>query len=101
MKKLWRRFRFIFNIRQFLPLLKEFFLSREVPVSKKLIALALVGVYMVFPFDLVPDFLVFLGIVDDVAILMFVLQYIVKLAPQTIRDKYSLSERQDKKRAVI
>ncbi|WP_028402475.1 YkvA family protein [Ectobacillus panaciterrae] len=90
MKKLWRRFRFIFNVRKFLPFLKEFFLSKEVSPSKKLLSLVLIGLYAVLPFDLIPDFLGFFGILDDVTILMFVLQYIVKLAPQTMREKYNM-----------
>jgi uncharacterized membrane protein YkvA (DUF1232 family) len=90
MRKLWRRFRFVLNIRKFLPFLKEFFLSREVSPSKKFLSLGLVGLYAIFPFDLIPDFFAFLGIVDDAAILMFVLQYIVKLAPQTMREKYNM-----------
>lgn len=90
MKKLWRRFRFIFNVRKFLPFLKEFFLSKEVSSSKKLLSLALFGLYAMLPFDLIPDFLGFFGILDDVTILMFVLQYIVKLAPQTMREKYNM-----------
>ncbi|UOY92014.1 DUF1232 domain-containing protein [Ectobacillus sp. JY-23] len=90
MRKLWKRFRFIFNIRKFIPFLKDFFVSKEVPTSKKLISVGLLGLYMVLPLDLIPDFLVFFGILDDVTVFMFVLQYIVKMAPPSMRERYDM-----------
>ncbi|MFX3622448.1 MAG: YkvA family protein [Ectobacillus sp.] len=90
MKKLWRRMRFIFNIRKSLPFLKEFFLSEDVSRKKKAIAVALLIGYIAFPFDLIPDFLVFFGIVDDVMILTLLLQQIVKMAPSSLKNKYDM-----------
>ncbi|MDG4656779.1 DUF1232 domain-containing protein [Ectobacillus antri] len=90
MRKLWKRFRFIFNIRKFIPFLKEFFISKEVPMSKKLISAGLFGLYMVLPLDLIPDFLVFFGILDDVTVFMFVMQYVVKMAPPAMRERYDM-----------
>lgn len=90
MGKVIRRLRFILNIRLFLPFLFEFFTSKTVTTSKKLLSLFLVIGYLLFPFDVIPDFLTFFGLVDDLAVLTFVLQRIVKIAPQELKDKYGL-----------
>lgn len=89
---MWRRIRFILNVRQFLPFLWEFFTSASVPVRTKLVSLLLVLVYFWLPFDAVPDFLVLFGIVDDAAVLTFILQRIVKLAPPDMKRKYGFAE---------
>ena len=93
MRKFLRRIRFIFKINRFLPFLKEFFISKEVPLRKKLLSLLFLIGYIALPFDAIPDFLVFFGILDDVTILIFVLQQIVKMSPQYLKDKYGLLEK--------
>jgi uncharacterized membrane protein YkvA (DUF1232 family) len=45
--------------------------------------------YFVFPFDLIPDFLVVFGLVDDVAIAILILQQMVKIAPSSLKEKYN------------
>lgn len=92
MGKLFRRIRFILKINRFLPFLFEFFTSKDIPIRKKLLSLLLVVGYILFPFDVIPDFLVFFGILDDLAILTFVLQQIVKMSPQSLKDKYNVKE---------
>lgn len=88
--RFFRRIRFILNIKKFIPFLFDFFKSPSVPPSRKVLSLALMFGYFLFPFDAVPDFLVLLGIVDDVAVIGFVLQLIVKMAPQELKAKYGL-----------
>jgi uncharacterized membrane protein YkvA (DUF1232 family) len=90
MRKLLKRVRFIFKIRRFIPFLVEFFRSKEVPSAKKLISFLLVVGYMLFPFDVIPDFFGFFGIVDDVTIFLFILQQIVKMAPADLKNKYGV-----------
>lgn len=45
-----------------------------------------------FPFDLIPDFLLFFGVLDDIAVVLFILQRIVKMAPKHLQEKYNLNK---------
>jgi uncharacterized membrane protein YkvA (DUF1232 family) len=44
----------------------------------------------VFPFDIIPDWLGLFGVIDDVAVLLFILQQIVKMAPSHLKNKYGI-----------
>lgn len=90
MRKLWRRIRFLLNIRKSVPFLWEFFTTKEVASQKKVLSVGFLLLYIVIPFDIIPDFLAFFGILDDVTIFTFVLQQIVKMAPPSLQDKYDL-----------
>lgn len=90
MKGFIKRVWFIFKIRRFIPFLVEFFLSKEVSNTKKIVSILLVAGYMLLPFDAIPDFLGFLGIVDDVSIFMLILQQIIKMAPANLKNKYDI-----------
>jgi uncharacterized membrane protein YkvA (DUF1232 family) len=90
MRRFINRMRFIFNIQRFVPFIIDFFRSREVPARRKIISILLIAGYGLFPFDLIPDFLIGLGIADDLAVIAFVLQQIVKLAPPALQEKYNL-----------
>ncbi|MFP7495015.1 DUF1232 domain-containing protein [Terribacillus saccharophilus] len=96
MTRLWSRLRFLFNFRKSIPFLKAFFTAKEVAAAKKVTAIALIVLYFVFPFDLIPDFLIGLGIVDDVAVAAFILQLIVKMAPTHIKEKYDVDRNDNK-----
>ncbi|MBM7554333.1 YkvA family protein [Thalassobacillus pellis] len=90
MIRIWKRVKFLFNLKRSLPFLKDFFLSNEISRLKKVISVSFVLAYLLIPFDLIPDFLTVLGIVDDVTIFTLVFQQIVKMAPQTLREKHGL-----------
>ncbi|MCM3651653.1 DUF1232 domain-containing protein [Metabacillus litoralis] len=87
----FKRIKFILKFWRFIPFLKEFFFSREVAVQKKIIGLLLILAYALFPFDLIPDFLSLIGIVDDVVIATFVLERMINMAPESLKDKYKLN----------
>ncbi|MFU0789254.1 YkvA family protein [Cerasibacillus sp. JNUCC 74] len=89
MRKIWSRIRFLFTFHKSIPFVKDFFLSKEVSKSKKLLFVAVITGYFLFPFDIIPDFLLGFGMVDDVTLLLFILQWMVKIAPEDIKDKYS------------
>lgn len=91
MKKLWGRMRLLLRVRRFVPFLKEFFLSSEVSGRKKVLSVVIIVGYWLLPFDIVPDFLSFFGLIDDVAIFMLVLRQIVKMAPASMRERYEIS----------
>ncbi|WP_044748875.1 YkvA family protein [Bacillus alveayuensis] len=90
MGKFLRRMRFIFKIRRFIPFLAEFFRSKDISNSKKLLSVLLIGGYFLLPFDAIPDIFGFFGMVDDVAIFLFILQQIVKMAPVDLKHKYGI-----------
>ncbi|MGM7722653.1 DUF1232 domain-containing protein [uncultured Metabacillus sp.] len=88
--KFFKRIKFILKFWKFIPFLKDFFLSREVVLHKKVLGVLLILTYVFFPFDLIPDFLSLLGIVDDVVIAGFILDGMIKMAPASLKDKYQL-----------
>ncbi|PAD69717.1 hypothetical protein CHH83_06735 [Bacillus sp. 7586-K] len=89
--KFFKRIKFILTFWKFIPFLKEFFLSKEVPFRKKGISVILLLVYIFFPYDLIPDFLLVLGIFDDVVIATFILQRTIQMAPESLKEKYRLT----------
>ncbi|TCS67949.1 YkvA family protein [Effusibacillus lacus] len=92
MRKLFRRVRFILNVKKFVPFLMDYFTSGQVTFKRKLLSLLFIGVYFVLPFDLIPDFLTFFGFFDDIAVLTWILQKIIEKAPQELKDKYGMGQ---------
>jgi uncharacterized membrane protein YkvA (DUF1232 family) len=88
-----KRIRFILKFWKFIPFLKDFFISNQVALHKKGLAVLLILTYAFFPFDLIPDYLAFLGIVDDLVIAGFVLERMVKLAPDSLKEKHGFNEK--------
>ncbi|GAB3791108.1 YkvA family protein [Virgibacillus kimchii] len=86
-----RRIRFLFKIHKSVPFLRDFFLTPEVKTATKVLYLAIIIGYFIFPFDLIPDFLVVIGLVDDVVIAMLILQQMIKIAPPSLKEKYNFS----------
>lgn len=80
----------MFQAKKFIPFLFAYFRSPLVSKGKKLTAVIIMIGYVIFPFDLVPDFFTFFGIFDDVAVLAFIMQLIVKYAPDELKEKYGL-----------
>mgnify|MGYP001253800204 CR=1 FL=1 len=92
MRRWWRRIRFMLNVRQFIPFLWDFFTSSAVPARAKLISALLAAGYVLFPFDVIPDVFLYLGLFDDLAVLTFVLQRIIRMAPPHLKQKYGILE---------
>ncbi|KIL47908.1 YkvA family protein [Jeotgalibacillus campisalis] len=90
MIKFWSRLRFIFTFRKSLPFAKEYFTSREVTISKKILPIFIIMVYSIFPMDFIPDYLILFGVLDDTAVAAFIFQLMVKMAPPHLAAKYSL-----------
>ncbi|MFC0187484.1 YkvA family protein [Fictibacillus aquaticus] len=90
MFKSFKRLKFILKFWKFIPFLKDYFLSPKVSLPKKVAGLLLFAAYAVFPFDIIPDFLLFFGILDEVAVAAFILQRMIKNAPESLQKKYNL-----------
>lgn len=90
MKKFLNRIRLVFKVKKFIPFLIEFFTSGLVPLKQKLISVGLIIGYFLLPFDIIPDFLTLIGVVDDVGVLLIIFQQIIKMAPPELRDKHKM-----------
>jgi len=90
MLKLKRRLKFLLQLKKSGPFLLDFFRSHEVENSKKILSVLLFVGYFLLPIDIIPDPILFLGFVDDAAVLAFVLERIVKMAPESLKQKYGL-----------
>ncbi|MFD1708892.1 YkvA family protein [Siminovitchia sediminis] len=92
MFKYLKRMKFMLKFWKFLPFLIQFFTSKDVQLYKKALGVLLILAYAFFPFDMIPDYLAFLGIIDDVVIAGFVLERMIKMAPPSLKEKYNLIE---------
>lgn len=52
-------------------------------------AVALIGVYVLSPVDLVPDMIPLLGVVDDLVLLPLAIGFIARRLPASVRDDYA------------
>jgi uncharacterized membrane protein YkvA (DUF1232 family) len=61
--------------------------DERVPWITKVIPVAAV-IYVISPIDLIPDFILGLGQLDDLAILLLALKTFISLSPQPVVDQY-------------
>ncbi|AAZ18689.1 conserved hypothetical protein [Psychrobacter arcticus 273-4] len=81
-------------------LVKDYYQGNYRNIPYKTISAAVVGLlYVINPIDLIPDFIPFIGQVDDALVLKFCLKLIKKdlLKYQTWKDKQTASEDKDSK----
>jgi uncharacterized membrane protein YkvA (DUF1232 family) len=90
MIKAFKRIKIFLNVKKFIPFLFEFFTSSEVKISKKIFSVLMFIGYLLFPFDLIPDFFAFFGFFDDAAVLLFILSKIVNIAPEHLKEKHGI-----------
>ncbi len=59
----------------------------RVPMQQKLVLGAVAG-YLVFPIDIIPDFIPVLGQLDDVGVLIFGLDFFIRNAPKEVVEEH-------------
>jgi len=67
----------------------------RVPAQQKLILVG-IGAYLVFPIDLIPDFVPVLGQLDDLAVVLLGLDLFIRSAPADVVDEHLAKISQDK-----
>ncbi|WP_409291429.1 YkvA family protein [Peribacillus sp. SCS-37] len=90
MIRTFKRLKFAFKIKKFLPFMKDYIMSDEVPVRSKAIGFLLVIAYTAFPLDFIPDFFSIFGIMDDLFIAGIVINQMIKTAPLALKKKHGL-----------
>ncbi|GAB4075064.1 DUF1232 domain-containing protein [Barrientosiimonas marina] len=88
MIKRLKRLRFLFTFHKSIPFLVDFFRTNHIKKTTKLLYAVLIIGYSVMPFDLIPDFLFPVGAVDDITVAVFLLQRMVKTAPDDLKKKH-------------
>ena len=87
--RFWKRLTFLFKFHKSVPFLKDYFLSKEVSFLKKIAILLLIVLYIVIPFDAIPDYWLLFGLIDDVVVVTLILQLVIKMAPNSIKEKHN------------
>lgn len=90
MRKFLKRLGFLLKFHKSIPFLVDFFRSNEVKGTRKLLYVVLIAGYIIFPFDLIPDFFYLFGYFDDLTVAAFLLQQMVKTAPESLKKKHHL-----------
>lgn len=67
----------------------------RVPAQQKLILVG-IGAYIIFPIDLIPDFVPVLGQLDDLAVVLLGLDLFIRSAPEAIVEEHLAKISQDK-----
>ena len=75
--------RFIWHLPNFVRLYVRLFLDRRVPLLAKALPVAAI-VYVISPWDFIPDYIPFLGEVDDIVILILALRGFIALCPREV-----------------
>ncbi|RDW17153.1 hypothetical protein CWR48_14610 [Oceanobacillus arenosus] len=88
MKRFISRIGFLFKFHKSIPFMKDFFLSKEINNANKLLFIIVILGYIVLPLDIIPDFLLGFGVVDDVTIAILIMQLMVKVAPNSLKRKH-------------
>ena len=61
--------------------------DERVPTQQKVV-LGAIAAYLVFPIDIIPDFIPVLGQLDDIGVLLFGLNWFIKNAPADVVDEH-------------
>lgn len=89
--------RAVWNMKTSLPLAMNLIADPRVERFNKLVFLFITIGYLLFPFDFIFDFPVF-GHIDDLAILLYMLNWFIAKTPNHILEEYGWNEEMERKR---
>ncbi|ALX49172.1 YkvA family protein [Lentibacillus amyloliquefaciens] len=89
MKKMMKRLGFLFKFHKSIPFIADFFRSTQIRGRTKFLYVAVIAAYILIPFDVIPDFFYLFGFVDDITVAAFLLQQMVKAAPDSLKEKHN------------
>ncbi|WP_413374747.1 YkvA family protein [Alkalihalobacillus sp. 1P02AB] len=79
MKLFFRRAAFLLTFWRSIPKLFRFYRIKEIKLSTKLLYTGALFGYLLLPYDLIPDFIIGLGFVDDVLVVGFLLDRMIRI----------------------
>lgn len=68
------------------------FLDKRTPLLAKALVVGALA-YVILPFDIMPDFIPFAGIIDDAAVLPFLMWLALKFVPKSVISDITASRR--------
>jgi len=84
----FQRLRYLINLPQSLRLVWRLILDKRVPAANKGLFTLVVLFYIVIPADLLPDFIPFVGQLDDLGVLLFLAERFIRYAPANVVADY-------------
>lgn len=86
-KPFWKRIKFLLNLPKSLPLAWKLLQDQRLPLQNKLFFVGLSLIYLLLPFDIIPD-IPLLGQFDDFTIFMFLFNWFLNKVPDDILREY-------------
>jgi uncharacterized membrane protein YkvA (DUF1232 family) len=85
---IWQRFKYIVNIPQSVKLVWHLMWDKRVPAANKGLFFIIILLYLVIPTDIIPDFIPFIGEIDDLAVIFFLVDQFITRAPANLVAEY-------------
>jgi len=83
----WRRLKFLLNLPKSLPLGWRLLKDGRLPLTNKAFFVGLSLLYLLFPYDVIPD-IPLLGQIDDFTVFMFLFNWFLNTVPKNILEEY-------------
>lgn len=90
MPKLKRLISFSKKVKDNLALYRKVLKDKRTPLLPKILLWIALG-YLLMPFDIIPDFIPFLGQLDDILIVTSLVYIALKLIPKDLIDEYRIN----------
>jgi uncharacterized membrane protein YkvA (DUF1232 family) len=87
----WRRsWLFVKHFPAYMSFYLRLFADKRVPLLPKLLVVGAI-LYVASPLDLLPDFIPFIGELDDIALILFALNRLVAATPASLRRQHEIA----------
>lgn len=89
----FRSLRAAWNLRKSIPLVFHLMKDHRVARSSKIIFVAVSLGYLLLPYDFILD-IPFVGQIDDLAVFIFMINWLIRRVPKTILEQYGWHEKE-------